>query len=77
MKKKRALPKPEPVDQEMSQEQAADALRMLACTITDDYTFIKVLKDADPALREQVYDQIAPHVAYVPRPFALMSFEDA
>jgi hypothetical protein len=64
-----------PTDGEMSQAEAADALRMLAATIKNDHDFIRVLRDADPALREQVYNEIAPFVSYMPRPFRLMSFD--
>lgn len=63
-------------DREMSDVEAVDAIRMLACNIHNDFEFIRVLKDADPQLREQVYEQIKPFVGYdCPRPFALMSFE--
>lgn len=65
-------------DREMTQQEAADAIGLLAATITDDFTFIAVLRDADPNLRQQVYDEILPHLhpGYCPRPFALMSFDE-
>lgn len=65
-----------PIDREMSQNEAADAIRMLAAEITCDSDFIRVLRDADPVLREQVYNEIRAHVGYPdPRPFALMCFD--
>lgn len=77
MKKPKKLEQPEPAtDRAMSQGEAADAMAMLAATIKNDYDFIRVLREADPALREQVYKEIAPFVGYDdPRPYHLMSFD--
>lgn len=78
LKKKQKQPAPAPdTDREMTKAEAADALRMLACNITCDADFIRVLRDADPGLREQVYEEILPFVGYdSPRPYSLMSFDD-
>lgn len=62
-------------DTEASDAEARQAIIMLAATIKCDRDFILLLVDSDPALRQQVYEMIAPHVSYSPRPFALMSFE--
>ena len=61
-------------DAEMSEADALEAVKIMAAVITSDREFIAVLRDADPKLREEVYKQLKPFVAYSPRRFEDMSF---
>jgi hypothetical protein len=62
-------------DAETSEEDALEAIRILAAVITCDREFINILRDADPKWRAEVYKQLAPYVGYSPRRFEDMSFE--
>jgi hypothetical protein len=63
-------------DAAAQEDEAIDAIRLLAADLTCDRGFIRVLKDCRPALRADVYKKIRPFVGYPdPRPFELMSFD--
>ena len=69
-------PDPEPVSIETPQEaEAAVAqaqLRLMARLVRNDAHFRQVLMDSDPCLREQVYNEIKPHLRFTPKPFWLL-----
>lgn len=54
----------------------AQAVAVLAASITNEREFIVIMQQVKPALREQVYDAIAPHLGYAGvRPFDQISFD--
>lgn len=63
-------------DTAAGEQEAMDAIVMMAATITCDREFIQILSQTKPELRESVYALIKPHVNYPdPRRYDLMSFE--
>lgn len=49
-----------------------EKMKLLASMVTGNKHFKRILQDANPALRKQVYDHIKPHLKFTPKPYFLL-----
>lgn len=62
----------------LTDEQAAHIrIKVMASRIVNNKHFKKILAEADPKLRREVYLEIAPHLRFKPLPFWAMKFRNA
>ena len=62
----------------LTDEQAARIrIKVIASRIVNNKHFKKILGEADPKMRHEVYLEIAPHVRFKPLPFWAMKFREA
>lgn len=63
-------------DREATLLEKGQSIAILANAITSEREFIALMQQVKPELREDVYNQISPHVGYAGvRPFALIPFD--